>query len=110
MDISIHDHGQVSVVKVKGYVDSATAPDLETALKQLVEGNKIRIVLDLKEVDFLSSLGWRAIVLTLKSVRRVNGDLRLASPSPSVEKVLRTVGMTQMFNIYSSSEEAVASF
>ena len=110
MDIAIHDHGQVSVVKVKGHVDSGTAPDLETALKQLVEGNKTHLVLDLKEVDFLSSLGLRAIVLTLKAVQRVNGDLRLASPAPSVEKVLRTVGLTQMFNIYSSSEDAVASF
>ena len=110
MEISIHDFGQVSVVKVKGQVDSANAPDLETALKQLVEGNKNRIVLDLKEVDYLSSLGMRAIILTLKSVRRVNGDLRLASPSASVEQVFRIVGMTQMFNIYSSGEEAVASF
>jgi anti-anti-sigma factor len=110
MDITVENREQVSVVKVKGQVDSATAPDLEKALKQLVEANKNRIVLDLKEVDFLSSLGLRAIVLTLKSARGVNGDLRLAAPSPSVEKVLRTVGMTQMFNIYSSSEEAVASF
>src|SRR5574337_999325 len=103
MELSIHKVGKVSVVKVKGQVDSNTAPDLETALKRLVEGDKNHIVLDLKEVDFLSSLGLRAIVTALKSVRRVNGDLRLASPSASVEKVLRTVGMMQMFNIYSAS-------
>jgi anti-sigma B factor antagonist len=110
METSIHDHGQVSIVKVKGHVDSNTAPDLEAALKQLIEGGKNHLVLDLKEVDFLSSLGLRAMVLTLKLARQASGDLRLASPSPAVEKVLRTVGMTQMFNIYSSSEEAVAGF
>ena len=110
MDISILDSGKVSVVKVKGHVGSETASDLEAALKQLLEANKFHIVLDLKEVDVLSSLGLRAIVVTHKSARRVNGDLRLASPSPAVEKVLRTVGMMQMFDIYSSSEEAVASF
>lgn len=110
MDISTNEEGRVSVMKVNGRVDSATAPDLESALKKLVEGDKSRIVLDLADVEYMSSAGLRAMVSTLKAVKRVNGDLRLASPSPRVEEVLRLAGLTSIFSIYPNPKDAVSSF
>src|SRR3972149_2801129 len=110
MEISTEELKQVSVMAVTGRVDSATAPELENSLKKLVEAEKTQIVLDLKNVEYMSSAGLRAMVSTLKAVKRVNGDLRLASPSPRVEEVLRLAGLPSIFSIYPSREEAVASF
>jgi anti-sigma B factor antagonist len=97
-------------MSVSGRVDSATAPDLESSLKKLVESDKTQIVLDLKDVEYMSSAGLRAMVSTLKAVKRVNGDLRLANPSPRVEEVLRLAGLTSIFSIHPTQDEAVASF
>ena len=110
MEIATQDFKHVAVVSVSGRVDSATAPELETRLRELVETDKTQIVLDLKNVEYMSSAGLRAMVSTLKSVKRVNGDLRIASPSPRVEEVLRLAGLTSIFSIHPSQEEAVASF
>ncbi len=110
MEISTEEMKGVSVIAVSGRVDSATAPDLETSLKKLVESEKTKIVLDLKNVEYMSSAGLRAMVSTLKAVKRVNGDLRLASPSPRVEEVLRLAGLTSIFSIHPNRDEAVASF
>jgi anti-sigma B factor antagonist len=110
MEISTEELKQVSVMAVTGRVDSATAPELENALKKLVEAEKTQIVLDLKNVEYMSSAGLRAMVSTLKAVKRVNGDLRLASPSPRVEEVLRLAGLTSIFSIHPTRDEAVASF
>jgi anti-sigma B factor antagonist len=110
MDITNEEVKRVSVMSVSGRVDSATAPDLESALKKLVETEKTQIVLDLKNVEYMSSAGLRAMVSTLKAVKRVNGDLRLASPSPRVEEVLRLAGLTSIFSIFPSRDEAVNSF
>ena len=110
MDISTEELKSVSVMAVSGRVDSATAPDLENALKKLVETEKTQIVLDLKSVEYMSSAGLRAMVSTLKAVKRLNGYLRLASPSPRVEEVLRLAGLTSIFSIFASRDEAVASF
>ena len=110
MQISTQDSGAVAVVSVSGRVDSATAPDLEAALKKLVDAEKTQIVLDLLNVEYMSSAGLRAMVSTLKSVKRVNGDLRIANPSPRVEEVLRLAGLTSIFSIYRSRDEAVNSF
>ena len=110
MEIATQDFKRVAVVSVSGRVDSATAPDLEARLRQLVDSNKNQIVLDLKNVEYMSSAGLRAMVSTLKAVKRANGDLRVASPSPRVEEVLRLAGLTSIFSIHPSQEEAVASF
>jgi anti-sigma B factor antagonist len=110
MEISTQEQKRVSVMSVSGRVDSATAPDLENSLKKLVESDKTQIVLDLKDVEYMSSAGLRAMVSTLKAVKRVNGDLRLANPSPRVEEVLRLAGLTSIFSIHPTQDEAVASF
>jgi len=100
----------VSIMKVNGRVDSDTAPELDTALSKLLMDNRNKIVLNLQGVDFLSSAGLRAMVKALKEAQNSGGDVRLASVSEPIEVILRTVGMLQMFKIYSTSEEAAAGF
>ena len=100
----------VSIMSVKGRVDSSTAPELESALTNLLDSNRNKIVLNLKAVEYLSSAGLRALVKALKDAQRSGGDLRLASISEPIEVILRTVGMLQMFKLFSTSEEAAAGF
>jgi anti-sigma B factor antagonist len=91
---------------MSGRVDSATAPQLDDALAQLVTSGKNKIVLDLKGVDYMSSAGLRTIVKSAQAAQKTGGELRLAAVSDAVEVVLRTVGMLQMFKLYTTSGEA----
>jgi anti-sigma B factor antagonist len=100
----------VTIMQVKGRVDSETAPELESALTNLLTNNRNKIILNLQAVNYLSSAGLRALVKALKQAQNSGGDLRLASVSEPIEVVLRTVGMMQMFKLYSSEQEAVAGF
>lgn len=100
----------ISVMTIKGRVDSDTAPEFESALFKLLNDNKNRIVLDLQGVDYLSSAGLRTMVKALKDAQKSGGDVRLASVSQPIEVILRTVGMMQMFKMFSTSEEAAAGF
>lgn len=100
----------ISVMKVKGRVDSESAPEFDTALAKLLNDNRNKIVLDLQGVEFLSSAGLRAMVKALKGAQKSGGDVRLVSVSEPIEVILRTVGMMQMFKMYSSSEEAATGF
>jgi anti-sigma B factor antagonist len=101
---------EISVMKVKGRVDSETAPELDDALGKLLQDNRNKIVLNLQEVDYMSSAGLRAMVKAYQAAKRSGGDLRLASVSTPVEVILRTVGMMQMLQMYPTDQEAVASF
>lgn len=100
----------ISVMKVKGRVDSENASELDSALSRLLNDQRNKIILNLQEVDFLSSAGLRAMVRALKDAQRAGGDVRLASISEPIEVILRTVGMLQMFKMFSTNEEAAAGF
>lgn len=100
----------VSVMKVKGQVDSETAPELDRALSKLLTDGRNKIVLDMAGMEFMSSAGLRALVKALKEAQGSGGDVRLASVSESVRGILLTVGMTQMFKLFPTSEEAATGF
>ena len=99
----------VTIMKVKGRVDSSTAPELDSALENLLNSNN-KVVLNLESVEYLSSAGLRALVKALKNAQKSGGDLRLAAVSGPIDVILRTVGMLQMFKMFPSDGEAVASF
>ena len=110
LSIETDNRQSISVMKVKGRVDSETAPELDDALTKLLQNNKNKIVLNLQDVNFISSAGLRAMVKAYQSANKSGGDVRLAAVSEPIEVILRTVGMMQMFKMFSTSEEAAAGF
>jgi anti-sigma B factor antagonist len=110
LSIETDNRQSVSVVKVKGRVDSETAPELDDALTKLLLENHNQIVLNLQGVDFISSAGLRAVVKAYQAAKKSGGDVRLASVSTPVEVILRTVGMMQMLQMYPTEQEAMAAF
>jgi anti-anti-sigma factor len=110
MDISTTETNAVSVVTVKGQVNSTTAPQLESTLKSMLDEGKTRIVLDLAGVEYMSSMGLRVLVSSMKTLQESDGGLRLCSISDPVAGLLLTVGMLDMFDVHDSQAEAVESF
>jgi anti-sigma B factor antagonist len=110
LSIETDNTQSVSVMKVKGRVDSDTAPELDDALTKLLQDNKNKIVLNLQAVDYMSSAGLRAMVKAYQSANKSGGDVRLAAVSEPIEVILRTVGMMQMLKMYATDQEAMASF
>jgi anti-sigma B factor antagonist len=109
--ITAREYKRVDLVAVEGRVDSSTAPQLEKALQKIIDAGRYRIVVDLSDTDFMSSAGLRALLSSLKQVRRFNrGDLRLAGMSTKVKKAFELAGLTVVFQLYDNSVDAVGSF
>lgn len=102
-------HGKVAVVTIAGRVDSATTSTMDAELEKTASENK-KIVLDLKDVEYMSSAGVRAIVKALRHAHKRRGGLKLARPSDPIMEILRTIGMMEVVQVYPSVDEAVASF
>ncbi len=110
MEISTKEMKRVSLVSVSGRVDSATAPDFEKALQTLIQANRCQIVVDLKDVEYMSSAGLRGLVSSLKAAKAGGGDLRIAQPSQRLREVLELAGLNTIFTTYDDVTEAVGSF
>jgi len=109
MDLLVKEYKRVAAVQPKGRVDSNTAPELEQALVKLQSEGRTHLVLDLSEVEFLSSAGLRVMVSTMKNLRKIGGDLVIASPNSRVREVLRLAGLDTVFSIHETREAAIAS-
>jgi anti-anti-sigma factor len=110
VEIKTQVYKRVVAVTVSGRVDSATAGDLETALTALTNESHTNLVLDLAAVDFLSSSGLRVLVTTLKAVRKLGGDVRLAQPSQRAVDAINLAGLDVLFKVFPDRESAIASY
>lgn len=107
--MTINPNGDVTIVTISGRVDSVTAASMDAELAKIVHDNK-KIVLDLKDVAYMSSAGIRAIMKLLQSAQKAGGGVKLANVPANVVEVLETVGMMQMVEVFPTVDEAVASF
>ncbi len=110
MNIETRELKHVSVVKITGRVDSATAPEMEQSLQELINTDRNQVVLDLQDTEYMSSAGLRVMVSTLKAAKKNGGDLKLAQLSPRVKEVLDLAGLTPVFNVHADLVEAVGAF
>lgn len=111
MEINTTSHKRCEVVEVSGRIDSYTAPQLEEVLNELTELGRYKIVLDMTNVDFMSSKGWWVLIETQKTCKRYNrGELVLVGVQDRIRESLDLVGMSSYFTIYDDQTAAVGSF
>jgi anti-sigma B factor antagonist len=110
MQIQTSELKRVTLFEISGRIDSTNAVELGDALTIAIDAGRSQIVLDLSNVEYMSSAGLRELVTALKKVKKGTGDLRLASPSDRVREVLELAGLDSIFEIYASQVEAVGSF
>jgi anti-anti-sigma factor len=80
-----------------------------TLVKDIEFGNK-KIVVDLSECEFIDSTFLGALVVSLKKVTAIGGDLKLVGFQPNVRSMFELTRMYRVFESFESAEEAAASF
>ena len=106
--LDVTERDRWAVLAVGGEVDVATAPRLRERLIELVNSGKHHIVVDLTDVEFLDSTGLGVLVGALKRVRSHEGDLDLVCTESRILKVFEITGLTKVFTMHRSVDEAVA--
>ena len=113
MDVQIRHSEQqedVHIVEVEGRIAADTAPEVEAALKSLLEQDCVKIIVDFANVSYISSGGLRVFLTALKQARAKNGDVKLVNLIPNVEKIFKLAGFTKIFTIMNDMESALNAF
>ena len=112
IDFKIHqrDNADVSVIELKGYLDAHTAPDLETAFQKLMTENKFNIVVNCRDLSYVSSAGLGVFMAYVEDVRKNKGDIKLTNMTPKVYNVFDLLGFPILYEIFKDEPEAVIRF
>ena len=109
MDLKLghYDKDGIEVIDVQGEIDMYTAPRLRELLIDLVSKTSYQLVVNLDKVGFLDSTGLGVLVGGLKRVRG-DGSLDLAYTRERILKIFRITGLTEIFGIHQTVDQAIA--
>jgi anti-anti-sigma factor len=97
----------VAVAEMVGDLNLLCASDVRTGLAAAVNDGHRRLVVDLRQVNFIDSSGLGALISGLKSARQAGGDLRIASPAEQARVVLKLTMLDRVLRPYDSVEDAL---
>jgi anti-sigma B factor antagonist len=98
----------IEVVTVEGEIDIYTAPRLRELLIDLAAKGSCQLIVNLDKVGFLDSTALGVLVGGLKRARAHDGSLDLVCTQEQILKIFRITGLTNVFGIYPSVDQAIA--
>ncbi len=99
---------EVQVLRPQGRLDSETSPELKRqALEAIGRGGR-RLLLDLRDLAYISSAGLRAVLVAAAEMTAAGGRLAIASPNPQVTEVFDISGFVSVIDVHATAESATA--
>jgi anti-anti-sigma factor len=107
-DVDISEHNGVAVVSVRGEVDLATVPVLQSRLHRAIDTHVGQtVVVDLDGVGSLDANGLGVLVAALGRATRHGGDIALVGNAPGLLSLLSSCRLDQVFAIHATRTAAV---
>ena len=117
LTVTSREKAGVTFVNMTGSLAATTAEQGNTEMKRILDGGAKKIVLNLANVDYISSGGIRVIMMASKLLNAVQGEMKLSSAKGMVKEALQASGFDLLSRVYGSNiqlcntdEEAAAAF
>jgi anti-anti-sigma factor len=96
----------IRLLKLIGALDLSGRYSIEIEFVRQCAGENVSVLVDLSEVDYISSIGVHMLITSANSVAGRGGKMALLNPQPTVLNVLDLTGILQIIPIYSDLESA----
>jgi len=110
LEIGFEKVEDIGFLKLRGSVDGENYEMFHASASGLLDQGVSRIVLDLKEVDYIVSSGFRTIGSCVSGAKDMGGGLVIMSPTDGVREILQLLGFHNLLSIVATKEEAVKYF
>lgn len=97
MKINTSRENETLRISLQGRLDTVTAPELENELNHSLDGVKL-LVLDLAQLEYISSAGLRVILCAQKTMTR-QGQMKLCNVSTSLMEIFDLTGFSRILTI-----------
>jgi anti-anti-sigma factor len=107
MEISATVEENVAAVAVKGRLDSSNADGLKERLREMVDSGAPNLVIDLQQVIYISSAGFRTLLITARTVDQARGRMVLCGIAGEVKRLFDVAAFSELFTIVPTREDAL---
>ncbi len=103
MQIQERVEGHITVLTISGRIDSRTAREFETRLRDAINDASPWLLLDMKDVEYITSAGMRVLASTYKVISKFGrGDIAIAGMKDDLVHLFRLIGFDGLFTLYES--------
>ncbi len=111
MDLNLKKVDNVAVIYLAGRLDVHLSADIEKEINNIIQNDsECHLLLNLKDVEYMSSSGLRIFVSTMRVLKESKRKLKLSNMNNAVKKIFEVVELMDMFDIYETEEEALQAF
>lgn len=101
----------IAVLSLEGdFIGELDQSVLSSNVQKLLAGGTKWFVVDLRGVHYINSCGLGSLVSSLTTLRKVGGDLRLASANPGVHDLFEMTRLVKVFDFHDTVEAALAGY
>jgi len=100
----------VVILRLTGYLDAHTFERLEETIADLFARGNFRLIVDLANVQYISSAGAGVFIGALSEAHENKGNIVLMNPTANVREVFDLLGLTQIFQVVDDRATAMAAF
>ena len=117
LTITSRENAGVTFVKMQGSLSATTAEQGIQEIKKIADSGAKKVVVNLADVDYISSGGIRVLILASKQLNSVQGQMKIAAARGMVKEALEAGGFNLLSRVYgeknqvcNTEEEAAAAF
>lgn len=110
MEYSIHTTGDVIILTICGSLDRDSSAPIHAWFENQITSVPTCVVINLKEVSYMDSIGLATLVAGLNRARELNGDIWLCCLPHSIRILFELTRMDKIFECYPTEEAAVQTF
>ena len=108
--IGTREVNNINIMDLKGYLDAHTAPELEKAFQSLLDKKQYKIVVNCRDLTYISSAGLGVFMAYIEDVRKNSGDIKLSNMSSKVYNIFDLLGFPLLYDITKDETDAVKKF
>ncbi len=105
MKINVEQFEKFVEVKLDGRLDTNTSPDLEKSLTEILNGGTVNVLINFKNLTYISSSGLRVFLVAAKLLDEEGSKLNFCGMKDYIKEVFDIAGFSVLFNFFDSREQ-----
>lgn len=110
MEVTEKRQNGVIILVPKGRLDSTTSDDFEKRLLGLVGSGETSLVIDFKDLDYISSAGLRILLKAAKELKKKNGQMAFCAVKDYIREIFELSGFVSFFPIHPTLDDSLKIF
>ncbi|MGD8739769.1 MAG: STAS domain-containing protein [Desulfobacterales bacterium] len=110
MEIIEENQSGINIFKLNGRLDSNTSQGFEKKIFQAIGDGSKSMIIDFKDLEYISSAGLRVILKATKALKREEGKMMLCDMQDYVKEVFEIAGFDSFLPIVGTMDDAIQSF